>query len=52
MIKIFYIILWLLLPFAIGAAFEFLPLWMAIPATVVIGFYWIGVNITLSKELK
>jgi hypothetical protein len=43
--------LFLLLPFAISAAAEFLPKWISVPACVVMGLVWVGAFFT-AGEIK
>ena len=50
--KLIYVALWLIIPFVIGAMYEFSESWIAIPASVILGVYWLGVTVALGKSDK
>lgn len=44
-----YLIWFLALPFAMGAAAEFLPLWLSVPAIVLMSVVWLGSAVLVGK---
>lgn len=44
------LILFLTLPFAMGAAYEFLPSWVSVPAIVLMAIVWLGAAAIIGKK--
>lgn len=42
----------IVIPFLIGAVVHFAPIWLSIPAALVLGMVWVGACILVAQEEK